>query len=73
MYKRQTKDHPILRQARMDETGRLRVSMEEVTRHECILSGKDTICLLYTSPEEHGAADGVLVVPELLLGLLVLF
>ena len=38
-----TKDHPILRQARMDETGRLRVSMEEVTRHECILSGKDTM------------------------------
>ena len=38
-----TKDHPILQQARMDETGRLRVSMEEVTRHECILSGKDTM------------------------------
>lgn len=38
-----TKDHPILQQARMDETGRLRVSMEEVTRHECTLSGKDTM------------------------------
>ena len=38
-----TKDHPILQQARMDETGRLRVSMEEVTHHECILSGKDTM------------------------------
>lgn len=51
-----TKDHPILRQARMDETGRLRVLMEEVTRHECILSGKDTMLghLIRSAFEAYG-------------------
>ena len=41
---------------------------------EFFQDGRDDIAAAEgADPEEHGAADGVLVVPELLLGLLVLF
>lgn len=38
-----TNDHPIIDKVRTAADGRLWVPMEEVTRHECILSGKDTM------------------------------
>ena len=51
-----TKEHPIMAAAHAAQDGSLWVSMEEVTRHECILSGKDTMLghLIRSSFDSYG-------------------
>ena len=61
--------HQIHAVALVDVDGGPRVLVVEFFQ-----DGRDDIAAAEgADPEEHGAADGVLVVPELLLGLLVLF